>query len=169
MSVSKKLPCRYRNFKRAFVLLTIFILKELSNLSASKSTGLDEIPVRFLKDGAQQLSLPITFLINLSISTGTVPNELKWVRVNPLFNKKSKLEVGNYRPVAILCILSKILERAVYTQLESYLKKTTYYMTFNLVFANISQPIFSRYKVSIYNNNMTESVNHALPLKHRRT
>ena len=42
--------------------------------------------------------------------------------VKPLYKKNSRLEVGNYRPVSILCIVSKILERAVYIQIQEYLK-----------------------------------------------
>ena len=98
-----------------------FIQKELANLCTSKSTGLDNIPARFLKDGSLHLADPITFLVNLSISNGTVPVDLKTARVHPLHLKKSRLEIGNYRPVPILSIVSKILDRAVYTQLESYL------------------------------------------------
>ena len=90
---------------------------------AYKSTGLDGIPAKFLKDGAEILKLPITWIINLSISENTVPDGIKVARVKPLFKKNSNLEVGNYRPVSILSIVSKILERAVYIQLENYLTK----------------------------------------------
>ena len=41
----------------------------------------------------------------------------------PLFKKGSRLEVGNYRPVSILNVMSKILERAVHGQLSEYLRK----------------------------------------------
>jgi hypothetical protein len=37
---------------------------------------------------------------------------MKYARVKPLFKKNSPLEVGNYRPVSILSIVSKILERS---------------------------------------------------------
>ena len=41
--------------------------------------------------------------------------------MKPLFKKNSRSEVGNYRPVSILSVVSKLLEKAVYVQLESYL------------------------------------------------
>ena len=99
----------------------MFVYKELCSLNTSKSTGLDGLPARFLRDGADVLKLPITFLINLSISEGVVPDEFKQARVKPLYKKNSPLEVGNYRPVSILSVVSKILERAIYVQLESFL------------------------------------------------
>ena len=54
----------------SFTLQTVsedFVYKELSSLNITKSTGLDEIPARFIKDGAAVLTAPITFIINQSI------------------------------------------------------------------------------------------------------
>ena len=59
----------------------------------------------------------------MSITTSTVPEEFKSARVRPLFKKNSRSDVGNYRPVSILCISSKILEKAVFTQVDSYLRE----------------------------------------------
>jgi len=67
-----------------------FVYKELCSLNISKSTGLDGIPAWFLKDAAPILKVPITFLINLSISEGVVPDELKMAKVKPLFKKNDK-------------------------------------------------------------------------------
>ena len=47
----------------------------------------------------------------------------KQAQVTPLFKKGSKLDVGNYRPVSVLSVLSKILERAVHDQLSGYFLK----------------------------------------------
>ena len=118
---------KVRNSKgKVFRLHTVseeFVYKELSSLNSSKSTGLDNISARFLKDGASFLKLPITYIINMSITSGEVPGELKSARVKPLFKKNCRSEVGNYRPVSILCVVSKILERAVYNQLEAFVTK----------------------------------------------
>ena len=92
-----------------------FVYNEMKKLNPKKSTGLDGINARFLKDGAIELKSVITFIINLSISTNEVPTELKQARVRPLYKKNDSLQVSNYRPVSIL-------ERAVYVQLNNYLK-----------------------------------------------
>ena len=94
------------------------IEKELLGLNARKSTGLDNLPSRFLKDGATFLSKPLAHIINSSITTGSVPNELKIAKVTPLYKKNSRLEVGNYRPISVLPCVSKILEKCVYNQLQ---------------------------------------------------
>jgi hypothetical protein len=102
---------------------TDFVFKELCSLNPNKSTGLDGIPARFLRDGAVAIKDPLTHIINISINSGYVPTDFKLARVKPLFKKNTRTEVGNYRPVSILSVASKILEKAVYVQLESYLTK----------------------------------------------
>ena len=51
---------------------------------------------------------PLTYITNLSLSSGTVPDQMKIARVVPLF-KTGDLSVTNYRTVSILPALSKIL------------------------------------------------------------
>ena len=97
-------------------------MKELRSLKPSKSTGLDDIPARVLKDDASGLKDQLTHIVNLSITSGTVPEELKSARVRPLFKKNSRSDVGNYRPVSILCIVSTILEKADFVQVDTYLR-----------------------------------------------
>ncbi len=98
-----------------------FVFDELSSMNISKSCGLDDIAPRFLKDGAHQLAPIITHIINLSIESSIVPQDLKLAKVIPLFKKKSRLEIGNYRPVSLLNSVSKVLEKCIYSQLENYL------------------------------------------------
>ena len=100
-----------------------FVLEQLSGLKVGKSTGLDGISVRFLKDGAELLAGPLGHVVNMSMTSEVVPSLMKDARVSPIFKKGSRLDCGNYRPVSILNVLSKILERAVHAQFVSYLTK----------------------------------------------
>ena len=100
-----------------------FIFNELRKLNVSKSTGLDMIPAKFLKEGAKILYKPLSYLINLSIFTSTFPEEMKIAKVTPLHKKKDKTVVENYRPISVLSIVSKILEKAVCVQIEKYFKE----------------------------------------------
>ena len=50
-----------------------YTLRLINHLGANKSTGLDGIPARFIKEGALILKGPITHIINLSIQTNEVP------------------------------------------------------------------------------------------------
>ncbi len=95
-----------------------FVENEFMQLYPNKSTGLDGISPRFLRDGATVLKAPITHVINQSIQSGIVPDDLKTAKVIPLFKKNNTTEACNYRPVSVLSSVSKILEKAVYCQLE---------------------------------------------------
>ena len=98
------------------------ILKSSLSLNVSKATGLDGLSARFLKDGANQISSAIAHIINLSLYSGRIPDDMKTARVVPLYKKNSKSEPENYRPVSILTVMSKILEKNVHKQLENYLR-----------------------------------------------
>ena len=107
-----------------FCLKTVsedFVLKELNSLNITKSIGVDNLPARFLKDGASFLKINDFQKNKKQIHCQKqVPVELKSARVKALYEKNSQTDVGNYRPFSILCIVSKIIERAVYNQLEHF-------------------------------------------------
>ena len=120
----------FRNFysrrlgtRPSFVLSPVsrhFIRKQLSSLNPKKAVGLDDISSLFLRDAVDHILVPVTHIINLSLMSESVPMGFKEAKVVPLFKKGSKLDPGNYRPVSILNVLSKILERAVHSQLSEY-------------------------------------------------
>jgi hypothetical protein len=91
-----------------------FVLKQLKKLDISKATGSDGIPSIILKQCAEELAPSLTRVINLSLRTGIVPNVWKKATVCPIHKKGSKSEVTNYRPISLLPIPSKIMERCVF-------------------------------------------------------
>jgi len=104
--------------------------KLLKALNVTKATGYDNIASRFLKDGAKVVASPLTCIINLSLRTSTVPQDLKVARVVPLYKKGDKNFEGNYRPVSILPVFSKIMERVVYDKVYQYLTCNNILYTF---------------------------------------
>ena len=79
--------------------------------------------VDLVKQCAQLISSSLTHIINMSIVSGIVPDELKIARVIPLFKSGDRSLFTNYRPVSVLPAFSKIFERAIYNRLLSYLDK----------------------------------------------
>ena len=102
---------------------SLFVRKQLQSLDVKKAVGLDGVSSMFLRDGTDCIVAPVTHIINISIITETVPAAFKDAKVIPLFKKGSTLDPGNYRPVSILNVLSKLLERAAHSQLSNYLEK----------------------------------------------
>ena len=93
----------------------------IKNLKNSKSTGIDFIDTATIKLVAKDILPAITHIVNLSLSQSTFPQIWKHSKVIPLLKKDDPLNPKNYRPVALLPILSKILEKSVFLQLVEYL------------------------------------------------
>ena len=95
----------------------------MEKINPNKSVGIDNLGGRFLRDGAKVLAKSITELFNLSIEKSTFPDACKLAKLKPLYKKGSKIEPKNYRPISLLPIVSKIFERFVHSQTQSYLDK----------------------------------------------
>eukprot|EP00732_Lithocolla_globosa_P001166 Lithocolla_globosa_v1_NODE_538_length_3793_cov_198.788235.p1 type:complete len:860 gc:universal NODE_538_length_3793_cov_198.788235:2774-195(-) len=96
------------------------IEKLLKQLDPTKAIGTDRIHTITLIDGAETIAPYICFIFNLSIRTGSFPNDLKPARVVPLYKKGDPFMIPNYRPVSILITLSKIFERLIHEQLTDF-------------------------------------------------
>ena len=84
------------------------IAEVIGSFSKSKASGPNSIPVKILKLINQNISAPISTLINSSFASGIFPSVLKISKVVPVFkNKGSHLEVSNYRPISPFCLISR--------------------------------------------------------------
>ena len=98
-------------------------MKVIASLKSKTSSGYDGITVQLLKQVAPGISKPLTALINQSLHNGRFPDGLKLSKIIPLYKKDSREIMGNYRPVSLLCAMSKVFERVVYNQLYEYFKQ----------------------------------------------
>ena len=96
------------------------VRKLLSSLSSSKSLAVDELDNYSVKVAAEVIAAPLHHIITLSILQQKFPSSWKLAKILPLHKKLSILERKNYRPVAILSPLSKILEKFVYEKMYNY-------------------------------------------------
>ena len=102
--------------KTAFKFVEIteqFTLTQLRIIKMGKSAGLDNIPGRLMKDAPNVIAGPLTWIFNLSLAKGHVPSEWKSARVIPLLKSGEPDNMENYRPISILPLTSKIMEKAV--------------------------------------------------------
>ena len=104
------------------------IIKIIKSFSNNKSAGPNSLPTPILKNCADVLSFPISYLVNLSFTTGEFPNLCNIAKVIPLFKKGDPLDCSNYRPISLLSSFSKIFEKFVYKRVCSFLEKN------NLIF-----------------------------------
>ena len=96
--------------------------KIIKNLKNSKSSGVDNLDTYILKLTRHHIVPSICHILNLSIQRMKFPTKWKVAKVVTLDKGKgSTHDTKNYRPVAILPILSKVLERAMFKQVLSHM------------------------------------------------
>ena len=110
------------------------VLKILKALKGKKSYGLDGITSEFLKIGAEVLAIPLTWIINTSITTGKFPEDWKISKIIPLFKKGNRRTTKNYRPVALLSVAGMILEKVVAMQIEEFFESNDLFGSFQFGF-----------------------------------
>ena len=96
------------------------VRKLLKGLKSKTSTSIDQLDNYSVKIVADYIAEPLHYVITLSILQQTFPSSWKLTKIVPLHKKQSTLKKENYRPVAILSPLSKILEKLVFNQLYYY-------------------------------------------------
>ena len=85
----------------------------LERLDVTKATGPDGISARLLKETASVIAPSLCKLYNKSLSLGVLPQEWKEANVVPVFKKDKAEFTENYRPISLLSLISKVLERCV--------------------------------------------------------
>ena len=118
-------PHRTEITMREFTCITLPDLCKTVSECNSATSCLDPIPTAFLKRVFDSVSSHVLKIINMSLQTGIFPDAFKTAVVKPLL-KKANLdanELKNYRPISNLPFISKILEKIVSVQINSFLKE----------------------------------------------
>ena len=93
----------------------------LKNLETSKATSPDCINPRLLREAAPILKYPLYKLFNISLSLSSFPSEWKLATVTPVFEKDSPGILKNYRPISLISIVGKVMERCVNKHIYNFL------------------------------------------------
>ena len=103
------------------------VSSELKDVNVNKAIGPDGIPSAVLKECHLELSHSLCQIYNQSLSTGKVPDTWKCANVVPIYKKGNANIVKNYRPVSLLSVISKILEKLIYNKvIANLIPKITY-------------------------------------------
>ncbi len=100
------------------------VRKAIGKLKNTPALGEDGVPTSVIKDLAQVLAAPLAHLVGRSIAAGRVPAAFKTANVVPVHKKgKDPSLPSSYRPVAVLCALSKVQESIIADQLVPFLAR----------------------------------------------
>lgn len=96
--------------------------KIIENLDSNSSTGLDGISTKVIKSIKELIITNLTNCLNKLLSEGVFPDTLKVAKVSPIYKSGSKTDPGNYRPISVLPVISKIFEKILHIRLETHLQ-----------------------------------------------
>ena len=94
----------------------------IASLPNTASTGADGICARMLKDSATEICDILADIFNCSISASMSPDQWKTAITVPLHKKGDVFDIGNYRPISLLPLISKMFEKIVGQKLTDHLE-----------------------------------------------
>ena len=115
-----------QNILSSFTFNTITIestAKIINKLKSKSSSGHDDLSSIQLKYIIKEIIVILTRIINQFLCTGIVPNSLKIAKITPIYKKGDHHLTDNYRPISLLPIVSKVLEKVVFLQVYDYFVK----------------------------------------------
>ncbi|XP_072041350.1 uncharacterized protein [Amphiura filiformis] len=120
-SYDQSVSCKLSRFKA----LSEEDVVDLVSNSNAKSCLLDSLPTWYLKQHTSVFIPALTHVINMSLSTGIFPNILKHAIINPIIKKQSldPNDLKNYRPVANIPFLSKLIEKHVFRCINEHMEE----------------------------------------------
>ena len=108
-----KFSFKHTSFKKVY--------KVIISLNSSTASPKDTIPANIIKNNVNIFAEKLYVDFNRSVNTGIFPNNLKPADITPALKKGAHTDKENYCPVSILSAVSKIFERLLFSQINSYI------------------------------------------------
>ena len=118
-----------RHIEPAFELETVTesdVGRVIGSLRSSRAKDVIGMNTVMLKELSASLACPITQLVNLSIAQEIFPDVWKLAAVSPIFKGGDQQSICNYRPISVLPVVSKVVEKLVAEQIINHLNTSSY-------------------------------------------
>jgi exonuclease III len=99
------------------------VVNLILSVATKKSHGTDGIPCFIIYNSAHLIAKPLAHIINCSFEEGIYPSQLKVARVVPIYKNGDQSDLNNYRPISLLSVFAKVLDRAMYERLIQFINK----------------------------------------------
>ena len=99
-----------------------YVLNAISRLEKGKASRSNKVSVTHVQDAAKSNSCPLALIYNSSLKNGVFPEVWKVARVTLIYKSGAKTDVNNYRPISVISVLSRMLERISQDQLFEFLQ-----------------------------------------------
>ena len=125
---NNKSPESFLKSRNRFNFLITYVSNEeliniIKSLDGKKNSGPSSIPTKLLLMIPDLIAFPFCNIINKSFQTGVFPEAIKIACVIAVFKKGSTQDINNYRPISLLSIFDKIIEKLMYSRLYAFLEK----------------------------------------------
>ena len=100
---------------------TKYVLDAIGRLKNEKASGPYKVTIQLAKDTAKFIAYPIMFIFNSSKPNEIFPNVRKTASATPIHKSGSKSDLNNYRPIPVISVFARMLERLVHDQLSELL------------------------------------------------
>jgi hypothetical protein len=94
------------------------IINIISSLKSKNSSCYDGISSEILKLSSVFVSVPLSYMCNMSVITGVFRECLKYAVIKPLYKKEDHGDITNYRPISMLTAFSKVMEKIMHSRLS---------------------------------------------------
>ena len=105
-----------------FVVEREEVLKLCKEINVNKSSAIDHVSSKIFKLACITLIDHFTYILNLSLTTATVADKWKLATITPLFKSGDATQCNYYRPISILPLHGKLIERIVHHRLYNFLE-----------------------------------------------
>lgn len=92
-------------------------------LKNSGSCDADGIQIKLVKYVVDLIAPSLRHICNLALVTSVFPKRMQIAKVSVLYKKGDRNEMGNYRPISILPVFSKALEKVLHVHLTNFTNK----------------------------------------------
>ena len=99
-----------------------YVLNAINRPEKGKASGPDKVTITLVKDAASSIAYPLMLIYNASLMNGIFPDIWKLARVTPIYKSGPKSDTNNYRPISVISVFSRMLERLTHDQLFEFLK-----------------------------------------------
>ena len=113
-------PTSYSQSMPEFEISQQDVIDSIKVLKTGKATGPDLVNSYVLKEIVLEISRPLQDLFNFSLRSGKVPRSWKLANVCAIYKKSDPHDVSNYRPISLLSVISKVLERILHKYIFNF-------------------------------------------------
>ena len=93
----------------------------LLSINPTKAAGPDELLSKILKQAGQEIADALTFSFQQSYEVGAIPIDWSTAILSTIYEKEDKATAANYGPVSLTCIIGRIMEHVVCSQIARHL------------------------------------------------